>query len=129
VRYEVRNGSKVLFWHDVWCGEVPLKTIFPNLFLIASSKNAWVEKSMQRQNDTILWNILFTRPVHDWEVEGVSRFFDMLYSLKVKSEREDKMCWILAGKKSVEVKSYCKDIYIYIYIYIYKQELSQHLCL
>jgi hypothetical protein len=43
VRYEVRDGSKVLFWHDVRCGEVPLKTIFPNLFLIASSKNAWVE--------------------------------------------------------------------------------------
>jgi hypothetical protein len=46
VRYDVRDGSKVLFRHDVRCGEVPLKTIFPNLFLIASSKDAWVEESM-----------------------------------------------------------------------------------
>jgi len=100
VRYEIGNGSKVLFWHDVWCGEIPLKTLFSELFLIARGKDAWVEENMQRQNGTILWNILFSRPVHDWEVEAVSRFFEMLYTLKVKSEGEDKMCWIPARKKS-----------------------------
>jgi hypothetical protein len=63
---------------------------------------------MQRQNDTILWNILFSCPVHDWEVEAVSRFFGMLYTLKVRSEGDDKMCWIPARKKSFEVKSYHK---------------------
>jgi len=60
VRYEVGDGSKVLFWHDVWCVELPLKTLFPELFLIACGKDAWVEENMQRQNGTILWNILFT---------------------------------------------------------------------
>jgi hypothetical protein len=102
------HGSKVLFWHDVWCGEIPLKSLFPELFLIARGKDAWVEENMQRQNGTILWNILFSLPVHDWEVEGISRFFEMLYTLKVRSEGEDKMCWILARKKSFEVKSYYK---------------------
>jgi len=63
---------------------------------------------MQRQNCTILWNILFIRPVHDWEVEAVSRFFEMLYTLKVRSEGKDKICWIPARKKSFEVKSYYK---------------------
>jgi hypothetical protein len=60
VRYEVGDGSKVLFWHDVWCGDLPLKTLFPELFIIACGKDAWVEENMQIQNDTILWNILFT---------------------------------------------------------------------
>jgi hypothetical protein len=54
VRYAVGDGSKVLFWHDVLCGELPLKTLFPELFLIACGKNAWVEENMQRQNGTIL---------------------------------------------------------------------------
>jgi hypothetical protein len=40
VRYEIENGSKVLFWHDLWCGEIPLKTLFSELFLIASGKDA-----------------------------------------------------------------------------------------
>jgi hypothetical protein len=68
----------------VWCGEVPLKTLFPNLFLIASGKDAWVEENMQRQNGTILWNILFTRPVHDWEVEDVSGFLRCYTLLKLE---------------------------------------------
>jgi len=41
-------------------------------------------------------------------VEAVSRFFEMLYTLKVRSEGQDKMCWIPARKKSFEVKSYYK---------------------
>lgn len=38
VRYEIDNGSKVLFWHFVWCGEPPLKVLFPELFTIACGK-------------------------------------------------------------------------------------------
>jgi len=108
VRYEIGNGSKVLFWHDVWCGEISLKNLFPDLFLIARRKDAWVEENMQRHNGTILWNIVFSRLVHDWEVEAVSRFFGMLYTLKVSSEGEDKLCWMPVRKKSFEVKSYYK---------------------
>ena len=98
----------MLFWHDVWCGEIPLKNLFPELLLIARGKDAWVEENMQRQNGTMLWNILFSCPVHDWEVEVVSRFFGMLYTLKVSREGEDKLCWVPARKKSFEVKSYYK---------------------
>ena len=28
VRFEVRNGVKVFFWHDTWCGDQPLKVHF-----------------------------------------------------------------------------------------------------
>jgi hypothetical protein len=84
VRYEIGNGSKVLFWHDVWCGEIPLKTLFPELFLIARGKDAWVEENMQRQNGTILWNILFSRPIHDWEVERLVDFLRCCTLLKLE---------------------------------------------
>jgi hypothetical protein len=49
VRYEVGDGSKVLFWHDVWCGEQPLKNLFPELFTIACDKDVWVAETMQVQ--------------------------------------------------------------------------------
>jgi hypothetical protein len=118
VRFEVGDGSKVLFWHDVLCGELPLKTLFPELFLIACGKDAWVEENMQRQNGTTLWNNLFTRPIYDWEVEVVTRFFEM-YSLKVRCEGEDKICWIPARKKSFEVKSYYK-YYLVLYSLLFR---------
>jgi hypothetical protein len=36
VRYEVGDGSKVSFWHDVWCGDIPLKISCPDLFSICT---------------------------------------------------------------------------------------------
>jgi hypothetical protein len=38
VRYEVGDGFKVLFWHDVWCEELPLKILFLELFTIACGR-------------------------------------------------------------------------------------------
>ena len=46
MRFEVGNGSHVSFWHDVWCGEMPLKNVFPALFTIACAKEARVEENM-----------------------------------------------------------------------------------
>jgi hypothetical protein len=31
VRFEIGNGSRVLFWKDVWCGERPLMNAFPRV--------------------------------------------------------------------------------------------------
>jgi hypothetical protein len=35
------DGTKVYFWHDVWCWDQPLKLSFPELFTIACCKDAW----------------------------------------------------------------------------------------
>jgi hypothetical protein len=38
VRFEVGLGSKVLFWHDTWCDNQPLKHAFPCLVLQGTKK-------------------------------------------------------------------------------------------
>jgi hypothetical protein len=35
------DGTKVHFWHDVWCLDQPLKLSFLELFTIACCKDAW----------------------------------------------------------------------------------------
>jgi hypothetical protein len=50
VRYEMGRGSMVLFWHDLWCGEQPLKFSFPELFIIACFKDTGVADHMQFRN-------------------------------------------------------------------------------
>jgi hypothetical protein len=42
VRFEVGNGSQVLFWQNVWCGELPLKIVLPALFTIACAKMSYL---------------------------------------------------------------------------------------
>jgi hypothetical protein len=32
--------------------------------------------------------------VHDWELEEVSQFFELLYSQQIRHGGEDKICWI-----------------------------------
>lgn len=41
VKYEVGDGSKVNFWHDVWCGDSSLKISNPDLFNITRRMRGW----------------------------------------------------------------------------------------
>jgi hypothetical protein len=45
-RFEVRDGSKVGFWHDLRCGDMALKYVFSVLLGIARAKDALVEGHM-----------------------------------------------------------------------------------
>ena len=36
------DGIKARFWEDLWCGEAPLRSSFPSLYDMASSKGARV---------------------------------------------------------------------------------------
>ena len=106
MRFEVRDGSRVLFWHDVWCGELPLKIFIPALFSIACAKKAWVEENMDIAHGVIHWNVIFIRTVHDWEMEVVSQFFELLYSQQIRHGGMNKICWIPLKRKKFEVKFY-----------------------
>jgi hypothetical protein len=57
-----------------------------------------VADHMQSFTGNIQWNISFTRPMHDWEVDLVTSFFDLLYSIRLRQGGEDKMCWISSKK-------------------------------
>jgi hypothetical protein len=37
----------VSFWHNIWCGDSPLKISYPDLFSIAQRKDARVVDNMQ----------------------------------------------------------------------------------
>jgi hypothetical protein len=70
-----------------------LKIMFLALFNIACAKEAWVEENMDIANGAIHWNVMFIRHVHDWEMEEVTRFFELLYSQYVRHGGVDKICW------------------------------------
>lgn len=40
--FEVGDGRRVRFWHDLWCGGAILMESFPTLFFIAWSKDVQV---------------------------------------------------------------------------------------
>lgn len=42
ITYVVGDGRRVHFCHDVWCGDIGLKELFPDIFLIIKDKKASV---------------------------------------------------------------------------------------
>jgi hypothetical protein len=78
IRFEVGDGIRIRFWHDVWCGDQPLKESFLVLFRIARNKEAWVSDYMQIMNEEAHWNVPFCRVAQDWEVEVVVTFYAKL---------------------------------------------------
>ena len=81
------------FWHDPWCVVVTLKEDFPEVSRIARDKEAFVVDYVRWNNGAIHWDFLFTRPVHNLEVESLQSFLDLLYSNKINRDGESQICW------------------------------------
>ena len=53
-RFELGDGSKIKFWHDVWCGEKAFKEAFLILYSIACVKDAFFAVHMELSSGFLL---------------------------------------------------------------------------
>jgi hypothetical protein len=68
-----------------------------------------VADRVQFSNGNLQWNISFTKPMHDWEVDLITSFFGLLtllYSLKLRQGGEHKVCWIPSKSRKFEERSF-----------------------
>ncbi|XP_059630150.1 uncharacterized protein LOC132273143 [Cornus florida] len=73
------DGRRISFWEDVWCGDIPLALAFPQLFRIASERQARVINCYHLDNGRLVWDIRFKRLFQDWEVDDAIRLLEVLY--------------------------------------------------
>ena len=92
-RFVVGYGSLIRFWHDNWCGDQPLKLMFPLLFEIVADNNASRESLLERQLEgwSRNWHVEFIRKFNDWEIDEVASFFHLLDSHTPLGEGNDRM--------------------------------------
>lgn len=67
-------------------GASPLKEAFPKIYKISHDKESSIGKVMQVANEMTHWDIQFTRSFHDWELESLAAFMDLIYSRPVRTE-------------------------------------------
>lgn len=106
-------GTKICFWHDVWCGAQSLKTCFTDLFSISHFKDVVVVDHLEFSSVSHQCNINFLRAAHNWETNHFTSLFTLLYSFRVGQGGEDRLCWIPSKKRVFDAKSHYKVLLPY----------------
>jgi hypothetical protein len=102
------RGDRILFWHNLWCGETPLKTLFPVLFSCSSNKTASIKSLLSRPSvgEVRIWNLAFIRDFNDWELDELLNFFNLIHSKIQREERPNAMSWTLQQHGRFDAKSF-----------------------
>ena len=78
----------MLFWHDVSCGDGPLKTQFLDLFMTVQEVIFW-------NADHIRWNLSLLRSPNVWEEESACNVLALLAGMNVVPQGNDEIVWPL----------------------------------
>ncbi|RVW54190.1 Transcription initiation factor TFIID subunit 5 [Vitis vinifera] len=103
--FSVRNGRRVQFWKDNWCGNFTLCNSFPFLYAFASYKEAWLVELWDHSGEKGVWSPSFSRPFNDWEVEEVERLLLTIRGRRLNPLLEDRMLWKETKDEIFSVKS------------------------
>ena len=108
ITFSAGRDDRIRFWMDKWCGDTPLKDLFPHLFLCSTNREASIESVISRSDMSFVrtWNISFIRDFNDWELPVVMSFFTFLQPFLPSSERKDTMVWKLRRSGEFDVCSY-----------------------
>jgi hypothetical protein len=55
---------------------------------------------------SLQWDVSFVQGAHDWEVNVLTSFYTLLYSIRVRREGEDKLWWAPSRKGEFDVRSF-----------------------
>jgi hypothetical protein len=56
--------------------------------------------------DETQWNVIFSKEIHDWEVDVVTAFFQKLQTISIRMGSQDKLWWIPSKKCIFKVKDF-----------------------
>ncbi len=100
VTKKVHDGSKVDFWGDTWCGEVPFKVTFNKLFEISLHQKATVKEIWNNGN----WNLVFRRNLSQERVLELDELRSMLQLVQL-DDGIDEVIWPHTRTKTFTSKS------------------------
>ena len=63
IQFNVGDGTRVKFCHDLWCGDCPLKEAFLELYRIFCDKESSIAEIMHFPNGILHWDVQFSRSV------------------------------------------------------------------
>ena len=96
----------------LWIGDVPLKILYPQLFLCSANKEACISKVLSPSvgdNDKV-WRSGFHREFNDWELAASYSFLHFIQSRIPRGGGCDRLCWDLNGSGKFDTRSFYHKI-------------------
>ncbi|RVX23652.1 Transposon TX1 uncharacterized 149 kDa protein [Vitis vinifera] len=88
----VGKGSKIKFWKDRWCTDIPLSQSFNQLFVLAVHRDATIEEMWDQDSGQGDWKLVFVRDFNDWEMDMVGELLHTLRGYRPSLE-DDSVVW------------------------------------
>lgn len=86
-----RGWSRVCFWKDIRCDDIPLCVSFPTRFAMANSKKAKVANLWEASRPRRGWNFILKRSFNAQEWEKVQMFIYMISSRIIYPKSNDRI--------------------------------------
>ena len=110
--FVVGDSSHILFWYDKWTRDVPLKILYPRLFLCSANKEACISKVLSTQvgdNDRV-WSLKFYREFNDWELAASYSLLHFIQTQIPRGEGCDRLYWGFNGSEKFDIRSFYHKI-------------------
>ncbi|XP_039009369.1 uncharacterized protein LOC120137754 [Hibiscus syriacus] len=89
MRLKTGNEKYVEFWNDVWLGGVPLKDLFPRLYVLSINKLGKVMDFRVNNASGWVWDIQMRRNLADWELEQWLLLVSILNNISLCPESQE----------------------------------------
>ncbi|PWA69020.1 RNA-directed DNA polymerase, eukaryota, Reverse transcriptase zinc-binding domain protein [Artemisia annua] len=100
------NGVSIRFWEDVWSGNLPLKAVFPRIYMLDTDRNCNIANHVSLQD----WNQVHRRIPRGGIEASQPADLKSLMGGVVLSDQNDSWNWSLDVTKGFSVASACSLI-------------------
>ena len=108
----VGESFRIRFWYHLWCGQIPLKDLYLDLFSRAMGKEASIFEliTISSNDGSRSWNIQFHKALNDWQEERVFSFYEHVYSKMPRGEGIDSLFWKSTPNGVFDVRSFYNSL-------------------
>ncbi|XP_057723472.1 uncharacterized protein LOC130939379 [Arachis stenosperma] len=90
---DVGNGRTIKFWEDIWLPGGRLKEMFPRLFSVSNLTGSVIGECGFWDGLEWIWSFQWRRELFQWELDLLHQLHEVLQSVRITTEREDRVVW------------------------------------
>ncbi|GKB98958.1 hypothetical protein Tco_0985095 [Tanacetum coccineum] len=93
-KWKCGNGERISFWYDIWASDESLRSLFPDLFLLAANRFGKVSEFyvLNAANECV-WRIVFSRNLLPDQKSHLEALFRLLHRISIQPFVDDMVTW------------------------------------